>query len=685
MARVVYGDTNEQSLQNEKDPLFESIKRSVTECEQNTVQWSSKQQKYHRIRKCIKKEKTFPFKDSSNLRIPTAEIQIRKVKAGILGQIYGIRPVVCALPSPGASPDTGFKIEKLLDHLIMDVIGLELKSEIGVDQSLEKGFYLAKPHWCREIVEREEKVELEDMPLAEVMAIFTMDKDQILPVVFQRFEIDKHDSVFEYNKDAVERAIDEILSGKEEVVINFKDVVYDFPDVDFISPERVYVPTDTGYDPQKAKLLTVEFFLPLDIVKANAEYKGWDKDAINKLIALKGLDVDKETDLDKDTREGISRMNNPSGLVRIWESYGWCDIDDDGKAEKSMVTSFPDFGEVARKVLVDSYSGKYPIVKLFYELTENRWFSHRGIPEMDEDMIKEIDVQHNMKIDAQTMRNAPMIVYRAGMVNPNLVGTNPGAAIPVNGLNPLNDTIAAINMHNPNAEFSYEREQMILETKIQEMHGQIDYSLQSLINKRQPRTLGEVEAQATGASNNFALDVKHYISSFSQIFEMIWELWCQYGPDEYEFLYFGQSQRGEKIKLTKEEIQGKYRITVRGNDQNTNPNTKIQKAQQILLGATNPILLQLGVVGPQQVANAVKRFYQTMGIDSWEELINPQPQPQQPPDPKLAITPKFDDMTNSEQAQVLAAHGIQVDPPGRDQKEHIELLEKAAEIANKVS
>lgn len=684
MARIVYGNTNEIAKNNEKDPLFMQIKRYVDDCEQNTTQWSSKQQKYHRIRKGIKKEKTFPFKDSSNLRIPTAEISIRKIKSGILSQIFGVRPVVCALPSPGASPDAGFKIEKLLDHLIVDVMKLEVKSEIGVDQSLEKGFYLAKPYWCREIVEREEKVELEPMPLQEVLAIFTMDKDQILPIIFQRFEIDQHPSVFEFNKKEIENAIDDIRSGKEDVILNFKDVVYDFPDVDFVSPERVYVPTDTGYNPQKSKCITIETFLTLDMVKANAEYKGWDEKVIEQLMVLKSIDIDKETDLDKDTREGISRMNNPSGLVRIWESYGWFDIDSDGKAEKSMVTSFPDFALTARKILLGSYSGKFHLVKLFYELTEDRWFSHRGVPELLEDLIKEIDVQHNMKIDAQTMRNAPMIVYRVGMVNPNLVGTNPGAAIPVNGLNPLMDTVAAINLHNPNAEFSYEREQMILETKIQELIGQVDYSLQSMINKRQPRTLGEVEAQAQGASSTFSNDVKHYIASFSELFEMVWELWCQYGPDDYEFLYFGETLQGERVKLTKEEIQGKYRISVRGNDQNTNPNTKTQKAQQILLGATNPVLLQLGIIGPREVANAVRRFYQTLGIDRWEELINMNPQPQQQ-DPKTAIKIPFEDLTNSEQAQVLKAQGIQTDPSGRDQKEQIELLEKAAEITKKVS
>ena len=66
---------------------------------------------------------------------------------------------------------------------------------------------------------------------------------------------------------------------------------------------------------------------------------------------------------------------------------------------------------------------------------------------------------------------------------------------------------------------------------------------------------------------------------FTELVNFIWDLWCQYGTDEYEFNYFGENG-WEKIKLTKEEIQGRYKISIRGNDKNTNPQERMQKAQQ---------------------------------------------------------------------------------------------------------
>jgi hypothetical protein len=318
----------------------------------------------------------------------------------------------------------------------------------------------------------------------------------------------------------------------------------------------------------------------------------------------------------------------------------------------------------------------FPFVKIFYELIDDRWFSHRGIPELIEDIIKEIDAQHNQKLDQQTIRNAPMFVYRAGMVNPSSVTFLPNSGIPVNGMSPLRDNIDILNNNNPNVEFSYEREQMLLESKLEELLGQVDFSLQSMINKRQPRTLGEVQMQSASAQNVFSLDVKMHNLGFSQLFNFIWDLWCQYGDEAYEFAYFGQDGY-EPIKITKEEIQGKYSIVVRGNDSNTNPQVKFQKAQAIQMATTNPLYIQTGVVNAMNIANGLKRYYQALDVDGWQELVNMQPQPQQQQqDPVANIIPTFSDLTDAEQAQVLMKKGIRPDVAGRMNEKGLELNER---------
>lgn len=368
-----------------------------------------------------------------------------------------------------------------------------------------------------------------------------------------------------------------------------------------------------------------------------------------------------------DKKEGIDRLNGQNSAVKIWEWYGHYDIDGDGKKEKCVITSAPDFRKTMRKIELPFDSGKWPFVKFFGELTTDRWFSHRGVVEIAEDLIKEIDVQHNMKLDSQTTRNAPMMLYRAGMVNPNLIQNIPNQAIPVRGGQPLNDTVTMLNANNPNVEYSYKDEQMILESKIEELTGQVDYSLQSMINKRQPRTLGEVELQNQSAQNVFTLDSDMFRSQFAELFGWIWDLWSQYGNNEEEFMYFGQNG-WEPIRLSKEEIQGKYRFTIRGNDQNTNPQNKMAKAQQIIMAVTNPTFLQAGVITQPQMLAGLKRFFQVLDVDGWEQFVNMQWQPPQPPPPPPAavlIKPNFDELTDGEQAQVLASAGVNPDIYGR--------------------
>ena len=640
----------------------------------------------------IKKTKTFPFPGCSNIRIPTLDIKIRKIKANLYNAVFGIRPIVQVIPTPQGSWENASKIEKFLDHLIMNVMRITNKAVILIDQALEKGFYLAKPYWRTEITTRIEEMSLDDVTLEEAMWLFASARtpEEIAQALAERFDVDRHPLVGNENRAALLEAAEEVMSGKGEISFAVQDVIYNFPDIALASPERIYVPTTTGFDPQGAGYVIHEFFESLTMVKQNVAHKGWDKKALKKLEKDKKSDLkDKVTDATKDKREGIERLKKTSELVRLWECYCWYDINGDGVKEKCVVTMAPDFDVVFRKITLPFYSGKYPFVKFFYELTDDRWFSHRGLPELLEDIVKEIDIQHMQKIDSQTMRNAPMFLYRAGIVNPNVIQFSFGQGIAAPGMQPLDDLIKPFSLTNTNAEFSYEREQQMLETKIEEMTGTVDFTLQSMINKREPRTASEVNLQQQNANLVFSLDSTLMRTAFEDLFNWCWELWCQYGDDEYEFKYFGRGSggQGEDIKLTKEEAQGKYKITVRGNDQNTNPQLRVQKAQTILQGMNNPVAMQTGIINPINLYNGYKRFYQELDVPNWEELItDPKEAMQQMAQQQKAaadqknldnIKTKFSDLAPGEQAQVLIKMGFKPDVVGRLLGKEQDLMKEA--------
>lgn len=684
-SKVTVSDKKEEAKKAKKsdlDSIWTKVDKLVGQATGDTTTWANKQAKMNRIRMRIKKPKTFPFVGSSNLRMPTAEIKIKKLKSAVVNVIFGMRPIVQCIPGPNGNFDTALKIEKWVDHLIMDKMKFKEKGIIAIDQTLERGFYIAKPYWKYESNMRNEEFKVDELDIEEAMFLFDGNTsiEMVVQWLVQTYEVDMSEKVVDGNLIALEEAAKQILSAKMEVKFSVEDVLCDYPDVSLIEPEKIYVPTTTGISPQSAQWICHEYEMAFDEVERCAEYKNWDIDGIDEMKGYVGVDVRTLSQLQLDMKEGIDRINGPNNLVRIWEWYGWMDLNGDGKKEKVCITCAPDFKKVMRKIGLPFDNGKWPFTKFFYELTTDRWFSHRGVVEIAEDLIKEIDTQHNMKIDYQTANISPTKLYRAGMVNPNLLTGTPNQAIPVRGSNPLNDTLAVLNNHNPNCEFSYEKEEQILLSRVEELIGQIDYTLQSQINRRQPRTLGEVEMQQQSANTVFTLDADQFRMQFSELFENIWDLWCQYGNDEAEFNYFGENG-WEKIRLSKEEIQGHYRFMVRGNDQNTNAGVKVSKAQQIVTAITNPVLIQNGVITPPQMIAGMKRFFQTLDIEGWEQFINTQPPaPPQPPPPGAIVEPKFDSLTDGEQAQVLASIGIQPDVQGRMMKSQVEHTRETAEI-----
>lgn len=670
----------QKNVEIDDNKILASIDNFLNDSIQNTQEYSTKQERFYKLRMRMRDgKKTFPFEGASNLRMPTGDTKIRKIKAALANVVFGIRPVVQVVPGPSGDDRVARKIEKFLDHLIMDKMQIYPKALIAIDQTLEKGMSFLKPYWKNEVTVRIETLKAEDFNINELLYITdpSVPKDEKLTSLADITEAEMSEAVYSDNEESLEKALEEILDGKTEVDVRLLDEICDYPDVCHVSSEYLYVPSNSTFNLQDCEFLCHEFFLPKRKVMANKD-KGWEVNKIEEFLtegtsASNNSMNEKLTDLLKQRREGIERLNK-TGDVRIHEVYCWHDLDGDGVPEKCVITIAADFRKVLRAITLPSKSGKWPFVKTVWEVLDDRFYASRGVIEIIEDIIKEIDIQHMQKIDQQTIRNNPMFVYRVGMVNPNMVKFQMNQAIPVKGTLDLKNVVDVLNANNPNVEFSYEREEQGLLARVEELIGQMDFSLHNQMNKREARTLGEVNLQMNNMQTVFSMDATVFTQSFSELFNMIWELWCEHGKDEYEFAYFGQ-EGTETIKLKREELQGKYKVVLRGNDTNTNPQVRLQKAQAILQASTNPIALQTGVVTPLQIAEAYARYYQELNVNNWEKLVNMQPQPPVPPQQKPPITPTFEELTDAEKAQLLAREGIQPDIQGRSLNKQQEIVE----------
>lgn len=665
------------SKKETKEELYHKISSEIEESKSNTDTWKEKHDKFYRLRFRVKKSKTFPFTGCSNLRLPTIETYIRKAKSALVGIYSNIKPRMQVIPQTDRDLSKANKIEKFLDFLADYKMNLLEKLILGCDKMLEKGFFLTKITWAMKSRTYTEELSLSDLSMQDAMAIFdsNIPDEVIMQEMAKRLDVDSSETVMEENMIALQKAVKEIRSGKDKITVTLKDETYNAPQAFICDPSHVYVPADAGVDVQELRWICHEYYEPIEELRQRARDGVYEQEAVDEISDLKEFgrfeaketkDNDKIVETSKDMREGIDRVNNPSHLVKIWEVYRYYNPTEGEPEQKWQFILAPEFNQILKKQVLPYDHQKFPFVRFSTEMVDDRWFSPRGIPEHLEDISKEIDAQHNQKIDNQTIRNAPMFKFRSGVVNPKLVRFIPAQGIPVNGMSPLDDSIKLMDNANANVEFSYEREEMLLKTVIQEYLGQVDYSLQSMINKRQPRTLGEVQMQAQNANQVFSLDATMWTTSLSEVFMQMLELCQQYMPERVFALVAGGDEP-EPIHMTRDEIQGKYHILCRGNDTNTNPYVKAQKSQARVQLLINPLMLQTGVITPPNIYNILKRYLQDDGEIAWKELLS-MPQPPQAPQPPPAATlikPDYKDLTDNEQAQVLQSAGVEPDMMGR--------------------
>jgi hypothetical protein len=124
---------------------------------------------------------------------------------------------------------------------------------------------------------------------------------------------------------------------------------------------------------------------------------------------------------------------------------------------------------------------------------------------------------------------------------------------------------------------------------------------------------------------------------------------------------------------------------VRGNDQNTNPQVRLQKAQMVMVAMENQIAVQMGVITPVNMAEAYKLFFQELDLPNAEGLyqdpriLMQQIQQQQQQPPPLPIKLQMKELTDAEQAQVVARAGMQPDVQGRALVSQAKIQEKQHE------
>lgn len=543
---------------------FLYLKESV---EDDRQVWQNRVDRWYRKRYGIRKKKNFPWPSCSNLHLPLVDKTIRKMKPFYVNSILGNSPIVSILDTTGdiiLNRAREFFFDWLLLVRMKDYTrNLTLLS----DKMLERGFSVAKVTWQKESRMVEEVFDLEEDVPDQFRQMFLMGQDFTAPLlqfIMQKFDLDPS------NKEDADRMADvmtQIKSGKKQIIIEKEIDDYNAPLMEVVDPQNIVFPTDTT-DIQKSRFIIEKMKTDVGELKRKAMQGIYDQGVVddiienlakNKIGTLNENQSFNDNTINQSTeiREGIYRTPSNSTVVELLDIYFYHEID--GVERKCIMTVWEGNTEKPLRFIKLPYDhNQFPFVLFPFEINADTVHSSRGVPEILDAIATALNIQHNQKIDRQTMESTLVFKFVPSIVNPNNVRFIPSQGIPTSRMDAL-DTLKI-----PPGTQTFEREEQILKAWAEEYIGSPDFGLASTLGAtgKTPRTAREISEVKQSQNELVSLDARIFMESMRKVFEQIMALWVQYGDD---FVAFQITGTPDIMDITKEELMGKYSLVVNNN------------------------------------------------------------------------------------------------------------------------
>lgn len=573
--------------------------------------WISNQVKWFKKRYGVRPKKTYPWAGASNLHLPLQDKNIRKLKPDYVDVLWNTVPVCTMQPIGAEDVELAERMEWHFDWLIRTRMKIFPEICLSADKMLAKGFCIAKVRYTKEtepVVKVILRKEVEEAQAKYGVDLFNLDNFDL----FMEMLVDLYgfDSTDDNDKTKMRNISTAFYSGAEAVEFSIDEITKDAPEVIILDPERITVPADTIsiLDLEQARWIDHTYDItPAELLKGKLEGK-WKDDVVDEILRLHGIEDDNIQDVDykksgneedegdihrikleQKKREGLSNATKDDSIT-IHEVSLWYDSDGDGVEERHVLNYCEDYmlGEL-RFIKYPYWMKKWPFVKIPFEIVDERHYSPRGVIESLNPIADAMNVQHNTKINRQTLSTAPMIWYVPGKVNPNNIRFIPGQPLPVTA--PGNQNIGEFRLSD--TTISFEREEQMLKAWAEEYIASSDFGIASSINPMgtsKSRTATEIQGIKQSSAGVRKLDITIWKMAWAEIFDRIFSLWIEFGP---ESVWTAVDNSGKPQELTKEEIKNHYNVVPAGEITTSDPLLEAQKAlarYQLLQG--NPLVKQ---------------------------------------------------------------------------------------------
>jgi hypothetical protein len=562
-------------------------------------EWENRQVRWYRERYGIRSTRNFPWPGASNIHIPTIDIHCRKLLPSYVNLMWGPEHIAEFTHDPHVETadqleDSADHNAQVLNHIIKDQMTDPFKkSVLWTDRMLQSGFCLVKVTYEYKTRQATQEIDLEEIDAEDAKVLLERpdiampeneraSADYLLGILAKKGYV--IDPKSEKDMKSVDKNVKKFQEGHTKFVFDITIKEAQAPLWTVVKPQDLIIHGSINAI-QDAELVGHRSYWSAQELRQATADGMFDPEVAQEVLGghLKAKATGPLTHSMNSQTSIESTISQATGSYHYGESTGDEPIeirevccygmpDGSGIQRRCILTYAPDYQEKPLRFVEMPYDdGKWPFVKFQFECKDDGWLSNRGVPHMLDYIATTINVQHNQKIDRQTITNAPMMKAIPGQVSPTKIRFIPGQTVAVKSMDALQPIVF------PQGQMSYVEEERMLREYAEQYLSSPDFGLtDSNAPASKARTATEISQISSQRAQAFGLDARLYLSSLGELLEMTWARWLQYGPEEYEMRLKGQ----ENPVVWKKQygIRG-MKIRPKGRLQDTNPSLKAQKAQ----------------------------------------------------------------------------------------------------------
>jgi len=464
------------------------------------------------------------------------------------------------------------------------------------------------------------------------------------------------------------------MEGAPFVKVAFRKVVRDRPCIIDRDPVQIIMPprcTNIG----DAEWVIVQHVLPLRRLEQMEADGYFEKGAVAEIKRDRQMSEQVRSGKVSDTvtmsrsmqslREIEDRRTQTWGTedddnLLVWEIFHWANIFDPNLKDRVHTWVHPRSQTklVSRPYLMPFH--RWPFAKFDFEKTSRRWLAPRGLSAMLEGLQREVNVQHNARLDAMTLRNAPIyqIAVAAGFKAKNF-RLIPGTVLEL----PVGSRLEPVIQDRSSFPEQVSEEQM-LRNIAENYAGVYDSALTNQTSLSKARTATEIQAASQFAASVASFDTILFQLTMRELHEMIWQLWLDLGPDEIYIKVLGESGTMASKLIKKSDIAHSFKLMPTGTIANTNRALELAHAREAIQLYLND---QTGFINPFEL----RRWH--LGLLTYRQarrLLNSPEQAQE----LTTLRQAAQQINQNPELQALLAGNVFSVPPDELERQKVEQL-----------